>query len=179
MKSEAGLSFLNISHLIKQYWIYNSKLIFMALFGLAGGLFVLLYSIQIITRFDAWTYEHFMYIFIGTFIVMAVLYSGSSFPGLRSNVKGVHYLLLPATGAFALGDQEIVRSAADSRDHSTTLLYFSFVTITTLGYGDVRPQAEIAQMLAVGEAVIGQLYLTIFVARLIACYVGRERDGSR
>ncbi len=81
-------------------------------------------------------------------------------------------------GAFVQGDQAIVRAAADSSAHATTLLYYSFVTITTLGYGDVRPHGEMAQMLAVAEAVIGQLYLTIFVARLIASYVGRERIGT-
>ena len=80
-------------------------------------------------------------------------------------------------GAFVQGDQAIVRAAADSSAHATTLLYYSFVTITTLGYGDVRPHGEMAQMLAVAEAVIGQLYLTIFVARLIASYVGRDRIG--
>ena len=80
-------------------------------------------------------------------------------------------------GAFVQGDQAIVRTAADSSAHATTLLYFSFVTITTLGYGDVRPHGDMAQMLAVAEAVIGQLYLTIFVARLIASYVGRHRIG--
>ena len=80
-------------------------------------------------------------------------------------------------GALVQGDQAIVRVAADPSAHATTLLYFSFVTITTLGYGDVRPHVEMAQTLAVAEAVIGQLYLTIFVARLIASYVARDRIG--
>ena len=58
-------------------------------------------------------------------------------------------------------------------------LYFSFVTLTTLGYGDVTPVHDVAQMLAVAEAVTGQLYLTIFVARLVGLYVGaRRRFGA-
>ena len=50
------------------------------------------------------------------------------------------------------------------------LYYFSFVTLTTLGYGDVSPQAPIARMLAIFEAMSGVLYLGILMARLIAAY---------
>ena len=63
----------------------------------------------------------------------------------------------------------------DPTRRATKLLYFSFVTLTTLGYGDIVPQSDLAQMFAVSEAVIGQLYLTIFVARLVGLYVGRRR----
>lgn len=46
--------------------------------------------------------------------------------------------------------------------------YFSFVTLTTLGYGDVTPVHQVARTLAVGEALTGQLYLAITIARLVA-----------
>ena len=72
-------------------------------------------------------------------------------------------------------DQPIVRSATDSSAHSTTLLYYSFVTLTTLGYGDVMPRGDMARMLSVTEALIGQLYLVIFLARLVALYVVHVR----
>lgn len=49
-------------------------------------------------------------------------------------------------------------------------LYFSFVTLTTLGYGDLVPGTAPAQFLAVFEAVIGQIYLTVLVARLVGLY---------
>ena len=67
-------------------------------------------------------------------------------------------------------------AAEDPSRRATKLLYFSFVTLTTLGYGDVTPTTDLAQMFAVAEALIGQLYLTIFVARLVALYVGRRRN---
>jgi len=78
-------------------------------------------------------------------------------------------------GCFATGDEAITRSAADPSATANRLLYFSFVTLTTLGYGDIRPVGEIAQMLSVIEAMTGQLYLTIFVARLVALFAGRDR----
>lgn len=45
--------------------------------------------------------------------------------------------------------------------------YFSFVTLTTLGYGDISPATPTAQSLATLEAVVGQLYVAVIVARLV------------
>ncbi len=45
---------------------------------------------------------------------------------------------------------------------------FSFVTLTTLGYGNVVPLTPRADALAVAEAIVGQIYLTVLVARLVA-----------
>lgn len=55
--------------------------------------------------------------------------------------------------------------------HFLTYVYFSFVTLTTLGYGDTTPVSLPAQAFAYMEAIAGQFYLTILVARLIAVYV--------
>jgi voltage-gated potassium channel len=54
--------------------------------------------------------------------------------------------------------------------------YFSFVTLATLGYGDVTPQTALAGTLAALEAVTGQLYIGITVARLVALSLG-DRAG--
>lgn len=49
--------------------------------------------------------------------------------------------------------------------------YFSLVTITTVGYGDMSPVTTEAQTFATLEAIIGQVYLTILVARLVGMYL--------
>ena len=49
--------------------------------------------------------------------------------------------------------------------------YFSFTTLTTVGYGDVVPSSPVARMMAMGEAVAGQLYLAVLLARLVALQV--------
>jgi hypothetical protein len=49
----------------------------------------------------------------------------------------------------------------------STAIYYSFVTLATLGYGDVVPKSEMARGLAVLEAVGGQLYVAVLVARLV------------
>lgn len=50
-------------------------------------------------------------------------------------------------------------------------LYFSFTTLTTLGYGDITPQTHAAKSYAVMEAVCGQIFLSVLVARLIALQI--------
>jgi hypothetical protein len=54
-------------------------------------------------------------------------------------------------------------------------LYFSFVTLATLGYGDIVPRSDVARGLAIVEGVGGQLFLAALVARLVSLYAGRER----
>lgn len=50
-------------------------------------------------------------------------------------------------------------------------LYFSFVTLTTMGYGDITPASPLTQMLATWEAITGSIYLAVVVARLVALFV--------
>ena len=51
------------------------------------------------------------------------------------------------------------------------LRYFSFATLTTVGYGDIVPHSAAARTLAVLEAVTGQIYLTVLVARLVGLHI--------
>ncbi len=53
-----------------------------------------------------------------------------------------------------------------------SFIYFSFVTLTTLGYGDITPVHPVARSLAVAEALTGQLYPAILLARLVSLATG-------
>jgi voltage-gated potassium channel len=57
-------------------------------------------------------------------------------------------------------------------------IYFSFVTLATLGYGDVVPRTDVARGLAVLEGVGGQLFLAVMVARLVSLYA-REKPTAK
>ena len=52
-------------------------------------------------------------------------------------------------------------------------LYFSFVTLSTVGYGDIVPASAPARMLAIMEATVGMLYVSLLIARLVAIYSPR------
>jgi hypothetical protein len=55
--------------------------------------------------------------------------------------------------------------------------YYSFVTLTTMGYGDIMPVHPLARAIAVLEALTGQLYLAIMLARLVSLQLQSRRDG--
>jgi hypothetical protein len=56
--------------------------------------------------------------------------------------------------------------------------YFSFVTLTTMGYGDIVPRSDIARSLVVLEAVAGQIYLVALVGRLISLSLMRPDEAE-
>jgi len=53
----------------------------------------------------------------------------------------------------------------------STMLYFSFTTLTTLGYGDIVPVAWQARSLTILESTIGQIYMTVLIARLVGLHL--------
>jgi hypothetical protein len=55
-------------------------------------------------------------------------------------------------------------------------IYYSFVTQTTLGYGDITPVTPPARNLSVLEAIIGQLYLAVLIARLVGVQIAQSFD---
>ena len=55
------------------------------------------------------------------------------------------------------------------------LIYFSNVTLTTLGYGDIVPRSKPARMFASIEAIVGQLYVAIVIARLVGLQIAERR----
>jgi Ion channel len=57
-------------------------------------------------------------------------------------------------------------------------IYFSFVTLATLGYGDITPRADVARGLAIIEGVGGQLFLAVLVARLVSLYSKTGNESS-
>jgi hypothetical protein len=83
----------------------------------------------------------------------AYLFLGMCWALIYARVAAQH------AGAFAIPD--------DMQGSVPIFVYFSFTTLTTLGYGDVAPRMPISQMLAILEALVGQIYLVVIVARLV------------
>jgi Ion channel len=90
------------------------------------------------------------------------------------------YLLFGILFLFLYGAVALLGSGsffAQGTDGTRALrLYFSFVTLATLGYGDYTPAAELGHTLAVLEALIGQLYLVTVLALLVSRLRGRAGD---
>src|SRR5688500_9275882 len=58
-------------------------------------------------------------------------------------------------------------------------LYFSFVTLTTLGFGDLSPAVGLPQALTVFEALVGSIFLVVLVARLVTLWVRQDEGRHR
>ena len=90
------------------------------------------------------------------------------------------YLLIGMFFAFTYGIVEAVDSSAlfVNRQDSTPAdrAYFSFVTLSTVGYGDFSPAADGSRALAVAEMLIGQIYLVTIVSLIVANLGPRRRE---
>src|SRR6266436_1645876 len=59
-----------------------------------------------------------------------------------------------------------------------TGFYFSFITLSTVGYGDITPVSRAARWLAAMEAMTGLLYVAVLIARLVSLYSSTKQDNS-
>jgi hypothetical protein len=91
------------------------------------------------------------------------------------------YFLLGLAWAFVYlfleslqpGSFQIAKNGTGDHGH---FIYFSFVTMTTLGYGDTIPASNAARSLAALEAVMGQLYLAVTIARLVGIHIAQAQQ---
>ncbi len=80
--------------------------------------------------------------------------------------------------AFAFST-ELQNSLAPTEDPISLFSYFSFVTMTTLGYGDITPIHPISRAWVSAQSVLGQLYLAIVMARFVGLYISDSRTQRK
>ncbi len=96
------------------------------------------------------------------------------------------YLLLGVIWAVAYTMLEMISPGSfggftplQGRGWDSEWLYFSFVTMTTLGYGDIQPLSATARALAYMQAVFGQLYVAILVAGLVSALISSRQSNKQ
>jgi voltage-gated potassium channel len=80
-------------------------------------------------------------------------------------------------GSFQMSEQFPPQLQVEARHHFI-LSYFSFVTLTSVGYGDITPGSGTARSLAVVEAIIGQFYIAVLIGELIGKRVSQVVSGQ-
>lgn len=75
-------------------------------------------------------------------------------------------------------DEAIAPQMEHAEFSRNVFIYYSFVTLTTVGYGDVTPLSIPARTLSWVEAVTGQLYLAVLIAGLIGALVAKNKAGQ-
>jgi voltage-gated potassium channel len=106
-----------------------------------------------------------------TFVVLCAAVSTYLMLGL---LWAMAYLLVATIepAAFALSAQP----AATNTLTGFTAFYFSFVTLSTVGYGDIVPVSKVARMLAAMEATTGTLYVAMLIARLVSMHASSQSE---
>ena len=128
--------------------------------------------------------ECFGILFTG-FIVITILLFIFGEKEVTSNViygAIVAYLLIAIMWAFIYSLLEIIQPGSFAIGEGQIeidrllFIYYSLVTITTLGYGDITPVTPPANAFSSLEAVIGQIYLVVTVARLVGINIAQSMD---
>ncbi len=89
------------------------------------------------------------------------------------------HFLDPTSFAFSFaenGEAEVMRFGGE---RTFIAIYYSFVTMSTLGYGDIVPISSPARTCAALQAIVGQLYLAVLVARLVGLHVSQANESKR
>ncbi len=92
---------------------------------------------------------------------------------------GLIYSLLQIAvpGSFNLGDTPVaISSSHDSMVRN--MIYYSFITLTTTGYGDITPLSQPARYFSMLESFLAQIYLTVLVARLVGMHIAGVQKSS-
>lgn len=122
----------------------------------------------------------FTYIFSAEIVSRGVLLAAISVYLLLGGFFGVLFGILEASTFLLTGQNAFIDSGIGVTDSITpwqTTLYYSYATLTTLGYGDVLPVSAWARSLASVEAIVGVMYTTIIMARLVGFYVS-DKDRN-
>ena len=147
---------------INQYWPEQASVEF---FYVAGLIFLI---------FLIWEFLHF--ILRAPRVNSEVICAGLSIYLLLGLMWMFAYLLVarvvPDAFAFTTGP------AADQSLHGANAFYFSFITLCTVGYGDIIPVSPVARMLAAMEAITGTLYVAVLISRLVAMYSSDRRQAG-
>lgn len=189
---DAMLSLLILSGILPLYYERNARLFALIvggtsiLFSMAG------YSLPIALSDKALLLGHLcqgLYFFGAALVIVRTMFGPPS-PRSESIAGAVcGYLFLGlgwsvvyslaeglSPGSFNLGPAQQAASV-DSWALRQSLTYFSFVTLTTMGYGDVVPISPAVRTFAWMEAVMGQFYLAVIVAGLVGILTARNRQS--
>jgi hypothetical protein len=111
------------------------------------------------------------YIFTSPTVTVDVLYASAAVYFLLS------YLFVPIYGMLETAyPGSFADNTLGTPMHWQQFVYFSLITLSTSGYGDVVPVSPSARMLAGIEATVGVLYVAILMARLVSLYDAQRRE---
>ncbi|MEQ8674615.1 MAG: potassium channel family protein [Aggregatilineales bacterium] len=189
--------FLYMTLLIAGGLVSNESPIYTRILGVLGVTWVIVGGIYAFNQEAVWaqlitylviiafqtvvTKVMIQYIFISRVVNREVIYAavavyfllGAIFVPIYGIIETITFHTMD--GAHAISDSTV---AAGQPIPWQTFIYYSYATLTTVGYGDVLPVTMWARSAASLEAIIGVMYVTIIMARLVGMYASREVDEA-
>ena len=98
-------------------------------------------------------------------VIVVYLFIGVMWAFIYSLTESIH------PGSFSIAEGQI-------NVGKSLFVYYSFVTLTTLGYGDITPLTAPANSISILEAITGQLFLAILIARLVGIHIAQSMNGK-
>jgi hypothetical protein len=130
------------------------------------------------TAFLCFTSAHILgYVFRARRVTSEILFGALSVYLLIGVTFALVFTTVEARHPGSLSLPAIEAGQPDPRPFAT-ISYFSFVTMTTLGYGDIGPLTPAARSLVTLEALLGQLFLAVLMARLVALHILHETEAE-
>ena len=147
-------------------FLWTEKIGFIKLSNKTSYLLICLYLFSIV-------YSFLQYIFSANKVDTNLISATLCLYLLLGFLWGTIYALTEACipGSFA---GELISRTSSATDHLHYYFYFSYITLTTLGYGDILPQTKGATALCQGEAILGQFFTAVLVARLVGIQVSQK-----
>ena len=113
-------------------------------------------------------------------VTLDIIAAGISVYLFFGNICGFIYAIINRIDPNAFSIPEATASyLGDNLVNLSSATYFSFVTLTTLGYGDITPINDFARSLAFLEAAMGQIYLTVLIASLVGIHISTSEKGKQ
>jgi len=115
-------------------------------------------------------------------VMLIIRVAKSKRVGILEFLEAVNiYLLLGIAASILFGalyrmKPEAFSIPAGEFSSQADFIYFSFVTMTTLGYGDILPASPLARSFTILFSVVGQLYLTMIIAMLVGKYLSANHS---
>jgi hypothetical protein len=112
-------------------------------------------------------------------VSLDIIAAGISVYLFFGNICGLIYAIIGRVDPKAFTIPEATASyLGNNLSEISSAMYFSFVTLTTLGYGDITPVNSFARSLAFLEAAMGQIYLTVLIASLVGIRISTSGKGA-
>ncbi len=124
----------------------------------------------------------FFFLYIIVYLVIRV--GSSKEVGALEFLESINvYLLLGIAGALLFTavysfNHDAYNPPGEILQNRSDFIYYSFVTMTTLGYGDITPADSLSRSLSIFFSVAGQLYLTMIIAMLVGKYLGQKTTND-